>query len=227
VGAELRAPGFDKVDRKHPAVRFVGLDDVNVAVAHKLTPDTGDKVLGASEGGASPILVAGARGGHKFVAVGFDVRDSDLPLRTAWPLFVVDCIDWFTDEDAEYLSSYRTGDVWHIPVAAPVAEASLSGPGGRGVSVPVHEGRAVLLGTRAGFYELTAGDETTSFAANLLDADESNIAPQASLVVDGQPAAELAGFRAGVRRELWIYLLLAAVLLTAIEWATYHRRITV
>jgi hypothetical protein len=30
-----------------------------------------------------------------------------------------------------------------------------------------------------------------------------------------------------VRRELWIYLLLAAVMLTAIEWATYHRRITV
>jgi hypothetical protein len=30
-----------------------------------------------------------------------------------------------------------------------------------------------------------------------------------------------------VRRELWIYLLLAALLLTFIEWITYHRRITV
>jgi hypothetical protein len=227
VGAELKTPGFDKVDRKHPAVRFVDLGDVNVAAAHKLAPDTGDKVLGASDGGASPILVAGVRQGYKFVAAGFDVRDTDLPLRTAWPLFVVDCIDWFTDEDAEYLSSYRTGDVWHIPVAAPVAVATLSGPGGRGVPVPVHEGRAVLLGTRAGFYELAAAEGTTSFAANLLDADESNVAAQPSLVVDGQLAGELAGFHAGVRRELWIYLLLAAVMLTAIEWATYHRRITV
>jgi hypothetical protein len=227
VAAELKNPGFDKVDRKHPAVRFVDLGDVNVAVAHKLAPETGDKVLGASDGGASPILVAGARAGYKFVAAGFDVRDSDLPLRTAWPLFVVDCIDWFTDEDAEYLSGYRTGDVWHIPVAAPVPVATLNGPAGQGVPVPVHEGRAVLLGTRAGFYELAAGEQTTSFAANLLDADETSIAAQPSLVVDGQPAGELAGFHAGVRRELWIYLLLAAVLLTALEWATYHRRITV
>ena len=30
-----------------------------------------------------------------------------------------------------------------------------------------------------------------------------------------------------MRREVWIYLLLVAVLLSAIEWATYHRRLTV
>jgi hypothetical protein len=30
-----------------------------------------------------------------------------------------------------------------------------------------------------------------------------------------------------VRREIWIYLLLAVALLTALEWATYHRRLTV
>jgi hypothetical protein len=227
VGPELKGAGFDKVDRRHPVVRFVGLDDVNVAAAHKLLPDTGDKVLGAADGGASPILVAGVRGGFKFVAVGFDVRDSDLPLRVAWPLFVVDCLDWFTDEDAEYLSSYRTGDVWHIPVAAQVAQATLERPDGASQQVPVHEGRAVLLGTQAGFYRLLAGGETTSFAASLLDASESSITPQPALVVDGQSAGELAGFTAGVRRELWIYLLLAAALLTAIEWATYHRRLTV
>jgi hypothetical protein len=227
VGAELKNPGFDKVDRKHPAVRFVGLDDVNVAVAHKLSVDTGDKVLGASDGGASPILVAGTRAGFKFVAMGFDVRDSDLPLRVAWPLFVLDCLNWFTDEDSEYLSSYRTGEVWHIPVAAAVAQATLRRPDGATQLVPVHEGRAVLLGTEAGFYELTAGEQTTSFAASLLDASESAIAPELSLAVDGQPAGEPSGFTAGVRRELWIYLLLAVALITAIEWATYHRRLTV
>ncbi len=30
VGEALKQPGFDKVDRKHPAVRFLALDDVNV-----------------------------------------------------------------------------------------------------------------------------------------------------------------------------------------------------
>jgi hypothetical protein len=120
-------------------------------------------------------------------------------------------------------------------------------PDGSSQSVAVHEGRAVLLGQRAGFYELegeaAAPDGTAAappaawskaeeakpvaFAANLLDAEESAIAPQDNLVVDGKGAGELAGFHFGVRREIWVYLLLAAALLTALEWATYHRRVTV
>jgi hypothetical protein len=223
----LTQPGFDKIDRKHPAVRFLALDDVNVALGHKLVPEAGDKVLGASDGGASPLLVAGTRGGYRFVAVGFDVRDSDLPLRTAWPLFIIDCVNWFTDEDAQYLSSFRTGEVWRIPVAGGVASATVKLPDGSVQPVPVHEGRAVFLGEQAGFYQLTAGEQQTQFAANLLDRSESAIAPRATLSVDGQPAGQVAGFRVGVRREIWIYLLLAVALLTALEWATYHRRLTV
>ena len=42
----------------------------------------------------------------------------------------------------------------------------------------------------------------------------------------GRPARS-PGFTLGVRREIWIYLLLAAALLTALEWVTYHRRVTV
>ncbi len=227
VGPALVQPGFDKVDRRHPAVRFLALDDVNVSAGHRLVPQAGDKVLGASDGGASPLLVAGDRGGYRFVALGFDVRDSDLPLRMAWPLFVVDCINWFTDEDAQYLSTFRTGEVWRIPVAGGVAQASVKLPDGTTQSVPVHEGRAVMLGEHAGFYELTAGEQATSFAASLLDASESAIAPQDAPSVDGKAAGAPEGFRMGVRREIWIYLLLAVVLLTALEWATYHRRLTV
>jgi hypothetical protein len=227
VAEELKQPGFDKIDRKHPAVRFLALDDVNVAVGHKLVPETGDRVIGAAEGGAAPVLVAGVRGGYKFVALGFDASASDLPLRTAWPLFVLDCINWFSDEDAQYLSSFRTGDVWRIPVAGGLTQAMLKRPDGTTQPVPVHEGRAVYLGQQAGFYELSAEESTTTFAANLLDASESAIAPQDHVVVDGKASGALAGFHVGVRREIWVYLLLAAALLTVLEWATYHRRVTV
>jgi Ca-activated chloride channel homolog len=230
VTDELKNPGFDKVDRKHPTVRFLALDDVNVAAGHKLVPETGDKVIGASDSGASPLLVAGTRGGYKFVALGFDVRDSDLPLRTAWPLFVLDCINWFVDEDAQYLSSFRTGEVWRLPVVGGGAQATLKRPDGTTQTIPVHEGRAVVLGEQAGFYELRTGggqDAAMSFAANLLDASESAIAPQDKLVVGATESGPVAGFRVGVRRDIWIYLLLIAALLTAIEWATYHRRVTV
>ena len=38
VDRELKQPGFDKIDRRHPAVRFLALDDVNIAVGHRLVP---------------------------------------------------------------------------------------------------------------------------------------------------------------------------------------------
>ena len=234
VKEAIKSPGFDRLDRKHPAIRFTALDDVNIAAGHRLQPDDGDKVLGASSDGTVPILVAGTRGGYKFVALGFDVRDSDLPLRPAWPLFVIDCIDWFDDEDARYLSSFRTGEVWRIPVPGSVGQATVTLPGGAAQPVAVHEGRAVMLGERSGFYRLayrfpdSGGPESgTTFAANLLDPAESAITPQDRLVVDGKDAGETSPFHLGVRREIWIYLLLAAALLTALEWATYHRRVTV
>lgn len=244
VDAELKSPYFAKIERKHPIVRWTALDDVNIARGHKLVPEPLDKVVGASEEG--PILVAGQRGGFKFVAMGFDVRESDLPLRVAWPLLLVNSINYFTDEDAQYISSFRTGDVWRVPVVSPSGQARLKAPGGNELFVPVHEGRAVYLGERAGFYELAGAEgvpgepkddakgggadgarTVTSFAANLLDAEESAIEPAKELVVDGKKAGTLSGFQIGVRREIWIYLLLAAILLTAIEWITYHRRITV
>jgi hypothetical protein len=251
VEAELTQPGFDKIERKHPIVRWTALDDVNISRGHKLVPETGDKVVGASEQG--PILIAGQRGGFKFVAIGFDSRDSDLPLRVAWPLLLLNSINWFTDEDSQYISSFRTGDVWRVPVVSQSGQARLKVPGGGELLVPVHEGRAVYLGERAGFYELSGADgadlaanagagvdggagaggpagvgpTVAAFAANLLDADESAIEPAKELVIDGKKAGTLSGFQIGVRRELWIYLLLAAILLTAIEWITYHRRITV
>ena len=55
----------------------------------------------------------------------------------------------------------------------------------------------------------------------------TDMIPKPLIEVGGKPAGELATFHIGVRREIWIYLLLAVALLTAIEWATYHRRLTV
>src|SRR5258706_5763137 len=52
IGPDITQPGFDKIERRHPVVRFTALDDVNVAKGHKLLPEPGDKVIGSSQTGA-------------------------------------------------------------------------------------------------------------------------------------------------------------------------------
>ncbi|MEM9692322.1 MAG: VWA domain-containing protein [Myxococcota bacterium] len=229
------ALGFDEVLDKHPIMRNLSLGDINIAQARELKGEKGDKKVGQSFRGT--LLLAGRRGGQKFVALGFDVRESDFPLRISWPLFVLNSINAFLDEDTDYISSYFTGDVWSIPVGETTKVAELILPDERRQRVPVKKGRAYFLGQQAGFYSLLTSSTTIDapdedkeeirFAANLSNAAESEIAPEPKVTVLNKDLGAVEGFSIGVRREWWLYLLGAVLLITAVEWLTYHRRLTV
>jgi hypothetical protein len=229
LGARLSDFGFDTWDKKSALLRFLALGDVQVSGGRALVPSAGDRVLGASDQG--PILVSGSRSGHPFVALGFDPRDSDWVLRVAWPLFVLNAINSFVEEDTSYVSSFRTGEVWRIPAPSSVDSATVIDPHGRQHVVPVKEGRAVYLGEEAGFYKLSVGvgseAVTSEFAANLSDLSESRITPQAELSIGQKKAAPVSMGTPASKHELWVYLLAAVLGLSLIEWITYHRRITV
>jgi von Willebrand factor type A domain/Aerotolerance regulator N-terminal len=234
LGDELKSNrrytlGFDELDTKHPLMRSLSLGEVNIAQGRALKGEKGDKAVGKSFDGT--LLLAGRRAGRKFVALGFDIRNSDLPLRIAWPLLVLNTVNFFIDEDVDYISSFRTGEVWSVPADASAETATVLSPGGQERVVPIKDGRAVFLGQRTGFYTLTtredADEETLMFAANLSDPLESAIAPQAELMVGDRQAKPVAGFEIGVRREIWMNLLAAVLLVAALEWLTYHRRLTV
>jgi hypothetical protein len=225
-GKDLTDFGFDTWDRKSPILRFLAVENVQIAKGHSLVPDKTDRVVGASELG--PLLVSGRRDGRPFVALGFDPRDSDLVLRPAWPLFVLNVIRTFVEDDATYLSSYRTGTAWTVPVPADATLATIKDPRGVSHEVPVKEGRAAFFGEHAGFYEVKVESAPpTLFAANLGEPEESRIAPVAELKLSGVALAPVTGFVAGVRNEIWISLVIAALLLSVLEWTLYHRRVTV
>ena len=238
VGDEVKSDkrytlGFDEVDIKHALVRHLSLGDVNIGKGRMLEGVKRDKHVGKSFKGT--LLLAGRRKGTKFVALGFDLRESDLPLRIAWPMLLLNSINDFIEEDADYLSSFRTGTVWRIPASSTSQSAWLKSPSGRTQRVPIKDGRAVYLGQHAGFYTLLAENpaeaagavEQSMFAANLIDPLESSIQPQPTLAVGEQEASPLSGFEVGVRQEIWVYLLLLVLGITAIEWLSYHRRVTV
>jgi hypothetical protein len=229
IGKRIENFGFDVWDKKSPMLRWMSMGDIQVAQGFRFEPRPGDHVVGASELG--PLLVSGRREGKKFVALSFDPRDSDFVLRVAWPLFVLNVINEFIEEDTGYVSSFRTGEVWRIPAPSSAHTVTLVDPAGRRRQIPVKDGRAVYLGEQAGFYALDAAGEPGGrgllFAGNLADPEESRIAVVKDLVVGQKRAESATGFEPGVRRELWLYLLFAVLVVSIIEWVTYHRRITI
>lgn len=225
VTGTLTRPFFDSLDRRHPLLAFTALANVNVAEALAVRLEPGDRAVAADRRG--PLVVAGTRSGHRIVAVTFDVRQSDLPLRVAWPLLVLNAIDWFVEEDTAYVSSYRTGEPWYVRAPAGATRAEVVGPDGGRRAVPIVDGRAVLTGTRAGLYRLVTPVGEAVFAANLGAVSESELDPPRTLAIGGAPAGRVSEGDAALGRELWIYLVLAAALVLALEWLSYHRRWTV
>ncbi|MCC6749808.1 MAG: VWA domain-containing protein [Deltaproteobacteria bacterium] len=227
----LQAPLITEQSAKHPVMRWITLKDTNISNATKFSMAEGVEVLAASF--RDPVMVARAVGNLKTVAFGFDIKRSDLPLRVAFPMLVVNTFNWFSGDTEGLVTTYRTGESWRVSLAALgsaaelPAQAQVTDPAGETRSTPIQQGAVVIYGRRAGVYTIAVGDKTMRVAGNLADATESDIRPQRTLALGGQTLERPRGFSGGLRREIWIYLLLAAVALTFLEWHTYNRRVTV
>ena len=207
--------GFDTLGTTRTrSLRWTALGDVNIARgAHAQAASRTTRSSARATRARSSST--GARAGRKFVALGFDLRDSDLPLRVAWPLFLLNTINDFVDEDTQlHLELPHRRRVAHPGAAAAETrdadaarrrDAARAGPRGRAVysaSTPASTSSTASAARRR--------SRRAMFAANLSDPDES--AHRAGRRARGrrhEGAARPAGFEVGVRREIWIYLLLA------------------
>ena len=82
-------------------------------------------------------------------------------------------------------------------------------------------GKTVFQTNVPGLYAATQGDQRVHVAVNLTNPTFSDV--NRSVFKTDKAAAEQHFW---LRRELWFYMLVAALALIALEWFTYHRRIT-
>ncbi len=240
VRGTVKSPLVTDVDSSHPILRWVTLTDVNMSRSSAFVLGPGDRALASLL--KQPLIVAreeSTRSGlRRSLALGFDLRASDLPLRVAFPLLLMNALDWFAGDVDEDLGSRRTGHLWRIPLAqigrksaAPrplSATANLLLPDGELITAPVSEGYALHYGQRAGFYELSLPDSVPlRFAGNLSDPQESAARIRSELRVESARLQPPEPGQRALRRTLWPYLLLVAFALLALEWWSYHRRWTV
>lgn len=241
VAGTVKSPLLTDVDAAHPALRWVSLTDVNMSRSSAFTLLPGDRPLASMFKQA--LVVAreeSTRAGlRRSLALGFDLRQSDLPLRVAFPLLLMNTLDWFAGEVDEDLGSRRTGQIWRIPLSrvssgagatsrALLNSANLLLPDGELLTTPVSEGYALHYGQRVGFYELSRPDGVPQrFAGNLSDPTESAALLRGELRAGNATLRPPEAGERALRRVLWPYLLLAVLALLALEWWSYHRRWTV
>lgn len=224
---QLQDFGFDTWDKKSALLAFIAPENIQVLEGVAFEPQSGDKVVGASAQG--PFLVTGKRDARSFVALGFDPRKSDMVLRVAWPLFILNSIQFVTARDGDDYLAYRTGRAWQLPVPSGHPSVTVTGPDRLQRTLVVRNGAASLFGQQAGFYELhgSGGEFVSKFAANFVDPLESTLEVRRELTLGNVAATPPSGFSPGLKRELWAMLVLVVLLVSVIEWFTFHRRVTV
>ena len=225
IGASLETPIVTEWERDHPILRHVHLDNVQIAEAYRVeVPITADVLVHSFE---DPLLIVEEGQNRKIVFIAIDTLQSDLPLRIAFPLIVANTIQWFQGKSDIEEYHLQTGEVLkkRIDETVAVQSVTIAGPTGESWEVPVEKGELFFGETsKVGFYELKIGEDEEVWAVNLTDAAESQI-HAAEGVVDLLEEEEvvLGGF-ALLHYPPWIYLVLLAVLLSAIEWFLYQRR---
>ncbi len=234
IASQLTAPRITDTREHHPVMKWLELGDVNFGrmSVFKLDRAAGDVSLAQSI--RSTVIAARKQGGRKTLAFGFGVGDTDMVLRVAWPLLLVNALDWLSGDEADLITTYTTGRRFRVPMDAGFGtrEVEVRMPDGHKARAPLTDGQATFFGTRVGVHRIVARDEDGSvarveLAANLSNPNESDIRPAPSLVIGDRTVAAPDAFEVTRRRSIWLYLVLAVVALMAVEWFTYNRRITV
>jgi hypothetical protein len=240
IRGETQNPRITEIDEGHPVMRWVTMSDVFMDKSNVFAPDAkkGESALAYSV--RDPLVVARRDGKRKMLAFGFSLpsmgRDgaTDLPMRVAFPMLLVNALDWFAGDTTDLLTTYSTGQRQRVPLDGVVGatEAEAKGPDGTLTRTPIIDGLATFYAPKVGYYELEAKADGKALArielaANLASPMESNIAPSSELTLADKKLEAPEKFAISRSQKLWIYLILFAMALIVLEWVTYHRRITV
>ncbi|MFT6159497.1 MAG: Ca-activated chloride channel family protein [Myxococcota bacterium] len=226
LGDEVRSPLVLGWRRTHPVLRFVEWDQIIISRTQKVTDNRNLVAIVDSDEG--PLVLAGEVAGGRVVQLAFDPLRSDLPLRVAWPVTLLNAVGWLTENSTtgEAAQAIPTGApfVRRLPDGTPQDSVRVIGPDGNDVDVQVADDLLRVRDTsQVGVYELRIGAVRSAFAANLLSPDESEIVPRPDLILADSVVEASLGATAG-RRELWRWLLALSIVALFIEWFAYNRR---
>ncbi|MSP38314.1 MAG: VWA domain-containing protein [Deltaproteobacteria bacterium] len=208
---------------KHPITEGLALGELRVRQALRVALTGSATVLAQSSDG--PLMVAVERGRLRAVFIGFDLMESDLPLRVAFPVLLHNLLEWFQPARLEFPGqSAPAGTALALRLPASDDSVEITSPSGKKEILPAAARPLRFADTvESGFYSYKSASRTGRFAVNLLDESESNISPPANLT--GAREANSAGSSTAESGfSLWPYLLALALLVLVGELLFAYRQ---
>lgn len=218
----LKEPLVTDTDPSSPLLRHVEWRSVTFLRAADLPPPIRDgwRFQIPLRSFDHPLIITGEQGPRRLAIFAFDVAETDLPLRVAFPLLISNTLQWLAGGgEGSAAGDMECGSALALATGETVSKADDS----------TEKIAQFFQPQRNGFYQLTSGDATRPLAVNTFSPREADLRSELSAAPQGAQGVFSAanGLLAGAgSRPLWQWLTLAALGLFALEWALYHRRHT-
>ena len=223
--ASVEGPPIVDWRTSHPLMRYAAFD--NVQVKESYTAKTPSWALSLADAPQASLILAGDLGRQRLVWIGFDILESNWPLRVSFPIFIANAVEWLNPANAKTSQLLvKAGEPFRLALGRSETSAQVTLPGGQTRAVPIDpKASEFVFGDTAkqGVYRLRIGTNDTVFCVNLLDAAESNIKPREELQL-GKYTKIRATSLQRANMEVWRSFAGLALLVLLGEWWYYHRR---
>ena len=79
----------------------------------------------------APLILAGELGRQRIIWIGFDVLESNWPLRVSFPIFIANAVEWLNPANARSGQLLvKAGDPFRLALSEPASSAQVTLPGG-------------------------------------------------------------------------------------------------
>lgn len=231
------APIID-VNQTHPVMFDVQMSRVNILEAMAIkSPQGGLSLLQSTEGTLMSIC---PRGSYEDLVVGFPLSkiddngdstvNTDWPRLLSFPIFVQNAM--LTLGGASQFGRSRDfspGQLVQLKPRFPYPEIKIVSPAGKAKTLKASaDNQFVYADTdQRGVYSVAGSGEDGVdhlFTVNLLDRQESNLAVRENIglgleEIEAQPESQIA------RKDLWVWLVLACLVVITLEWVIYNKRV--
>ncbi len=222
-GEVIEAPPILGVDRKHPVMRYLSPENVGIGSATQFAVPPGSFELMTTNG--TPLIADVSRNARQLLIIGFDISDSDWPLKLSFPLFMQNVVNWVPRTSTSAQQFVQSGTPIEFAAQDNESELSIKKPDGITSNIVVAPTHPVYYGDTAlvGAYSVSQGESRYSIAVNLSSIEESNIKPSDTLSF-GRGTIQATQKPLRTTREFWPILVLIALIILQFEWWIYSKR---
>ena len=211
-------------DRSHPVMQDLDLATLQIRSATLVKTETGIKPL--LEARNQGLIYAYEKEGLRAVLINFDLKQSDLPFRVAFPVLMTNCFRWLQPHQFSFAPlQVKAGEPFPLYLRPATQSVFIGLPSGKWVRQPVPSNPFPFQHTeKVGVYTVLEKEKRTYFAVNLFDESESNIRvdPSGLGKQPDRPGAGKETVRTPV--QTWFLVLLVAVVLLVLEYYLWLNR---